>query len=374
MALSDPTSMAEINLNDISYTAGQEPWNKNLDQYTFDSSDTDFNNYIPDWTKWHGIYRSIPEARSTIDTWINWIIGKKLTMDSKTRKIVERIEGNNKDTFRVILKNVKRVSKICGDGFSGIVKDKAKRLINLKVLNPGTIRIEANKMGMINKYSQVSNPPNPNVLDTWEPEEMFHIPNDRIADEIHGIPELEKTFNIMKWKHQSMGDLATMFHRYIFPILDVYAKTDDPTELAHIEDIYNKSVKNMNNRIIPEGVVDKVERVSIPQFSTLDPLPWQKFLRSYWTETSNVPDIIRGKSDEVSLAAGKLNVFAYKEKIIMEQLEFSEQIKQQLGLDIKFEAPPDLDVEISNDDKAFNKNVNNVKENKGKQTTDRNSD
>ena len=357
MALSDPTSMIEVELNDISYTAGQEPWNKNLDQYTFDSQDTEVNNYIPDWTKWHGIYRSIPEARSTIDTWCNWVIGKVLKMDGKTKKIVDRIEGNGKITFRKILKNVLRVSCICGDGFADINKDKAGRLINLKPLNPGSIKIKADKGGMISKYEQIaSTQVDAQVLENWGPGEMFHILNDPIADEIHGIPELEKTYNIMKWKHQSMSDMAVVFHRYVFPTLDIYAKTDDPTELAHIEDIYKKSVKNMNNRVIPVNTVEKVERVAIPQFATLDPLPWQKFLRSYHTESSNVPEIVRGKSDEVSLAAGKLNVFAYKEKVIMRQLEYSEEIKQQLGLTISFEAPPNLDVEMDNDAKAAKDN------------------
>ena len=346
MALSDPTQMITTALNDISYTAGQEPWNKNLDQYTFDDRDTETNTYIPNWTKWHGIYRTIPEARSTIDVWCNWIIGKKLAMDDKTKKITDRIKGNGKDTFRIILKNQKRTSKICGDSFAEIIRDKANRLINLKPLNSGTIRITESGFGIITKYEQVSsNNIDLKVLQTWTPDEIFHISNDRIGDEIHGIPELEKTFNIMKWKHQSMGDLATMFHRYIYPILEIYAATDDPTELTAIQTVYDKSVKNMESRIIPKGAVEKVERVAIPQFATLDPLPWQKFLRSYWTETSNVPDLIRGKSDEVSLAAGKLNYLGFKEKIIMEQLEYAEQIKAQLGLTIPFEEPKEIDID-----------------------------
>ncbi len=347
MALSDPTEMITTALNDISYTAGQEPWNKNLAQYTFDNIETETNSYIPDWTKWHGIYRTIAEARSTIDTWSFWVVGEKLIMDDKTKKITDRIRGNGKDTFRIILKNQKRVAKICGDSFAEQIRDKASRLINLKPLNPGRIRINENGMGIITSFEQVSSTdPKVKVLRTWQPEEIFHIANDRIADEIHGIPELEKTWKIMKWKHQSMGDLATMFHRYIYPILEIYAKTDDPTELAAIEAVFTKSVKNMESRIIPAGSVEKVDRVAIPQFSTLDPLPWQKFLRSYWTESSNVPDIIRGKSDEVSLAAGKLNVFSWRHKIIMEQLEYSEEIESQLKLKIDFEPPPKLDIEV----------------------------
>ena len=350
MALSDPREAITTAMNDISYTAGQEPYNKNLAQYTFDNIETDTNSYIPDWTKWHGIYRTIAEARSTIDIWSFWVVGDKLIMDDKTRKITDRIKGNGKDTIRIILRNQKRVAKICGDSFAEQIRDKANRLINLKPLNPGRIRTQANGFGIITKYEQVSTTDEKaKVLRTWEPEEIFHISNDRIADEIHGIPELEKTYKIMKWKHQSMGDIATVFHRYVQPVLEIYAKTDDPVELATLQALYDKSSKFMENRIIPAGVVDKVERISIPQYSTLDPLPWQKFLRSYYTESSNVPDLVRGKSDEVSLAAGKLNYVGYRFKIIMEQSEYSEEIKSQLGLDISFPPPPEIDLEVGID-------------------------
>lgn len=353
MALSDPSEITTTDMQDISYTAGQEPYNKNLDLYTFDNIETEINQYIPDFTKWHGIYRTIAEARSTIDTWCAGIIGAELIMDEKTKKITDKIRGNGKETIRIILKNMKRTSKVCGDAFAEQVRDKAGRLINLKKLNPGRIKIVANGFGIISKYEQVSSAAkDAKVLKTWPPEEMFHVPNDPIADEIHGIPELEKTYKIMKWKHQSMGDLATMFHRYIQPILEIYANTDDPTELAAIAAVYTNSRKEFENRIIPKGAIEKVDRISIPQFSTLDPLPWQKFLRSYWTESSNVPDIARGKSDEVSLAAGKLNMVSYRNKIIVEQLEYSEMIKAQLRLDIKFTPPPEIDIETGFGDKS----------------------
>ena len=59
-------------------------------------------------------------------------------------------------------------------------------------------------------------------------------------------------------------------------------------------------------------------------------------------------DLIRGKSDEVSLAAGKLNYIGYKEKIIMEQIEYSEEIVLQLRLTIGFPEPKEIDIEMQN--------------------------
>lgn len=370
MALADPTQAITTSMNDISYIAGEEAWNKNLDSFIIPGQETDSSSYLCDWKKWHGIYRKIPEARSTIDLWCKWVIGKEIKFkNSKQEEICNRIKGNGIQTFRTILINHKRVSKVAGDSFLEKIRDKAGRLINLKHLNSGTIKTTANKFGIIEKYEQVSTTnksPVPIILNTWEGETLdniWHLANDPIADEIHGIPEIEKLYDIIKWKYQLTNITSVVFRRYIAPILDIYAKTDDPTEIAHIQTIFDNSFKNFENRIFPAGVIDKVERVSVPQYSTLDPLPMLMFYRSYFTESSNVPDLIRGKSDEVSLAAGKLNYLGFKEKIIMEQIEYAEQIKQQLGIDLKFSEPKEIDLEImqTNRDKEDKQNAKETK-------------
>lgn len=361
MAIVDPdqTITTDMQTATTSYSAGQEPWNKNADGFIIGPKTTETNSYQSDWDKWHGIYREVPEMRSTIDVWCKWLIGKKLTMSPETARITSRIKGNGKDTIRKILLNLKRVSKIGGDAYGEIIRDKAKRIVNIKVLDPATIQIRANKWAIITSYVQLEQKPadktmsaintttENRIINSWKPEEIFHVLNDRIADEIHGIPEIEKLLKIIKWRQQSMSDMSVVFHRYVKPLLEIHANTDDPTELANLKVQYDNAVKNMENLIVPKGSIEKTERISIPQFSTLDPLPWLLFLRSYFTESSGVPEIIRGKSDEVSLAAGKLNYLAFKEKIEIEQTEFSEDIEAQLGLKIKFEAPKEIDIEIA---------------------------
>ena len=355
MALTDASQSRTTgyDTSTTSYTAGEEPWNKNIEGYTINQEGTEAVTYQCDWEKWHGMYRNIAELRSTIDTECRWIIGKKFTMDDKTEKITGRIKGKGKDTIRKILFNMLRTSKICGDAFAWIARDKAKRIINLKILDPGTIEIQADKFGIIRKYVQVAekghgamHQANKIVLDEWDPGEIFHLSNNSIADEIHGIPDSEKMQDIVKMRHQAMDDNTLIFHRYGKPTYFFEATTDDETELAAIKDKLDKVKKNFEDALFPKGTLEKIERVSTPQYASLDPLPWMKFLRSYFTESSGVPDLVRGKSDEVSLAAGKLNLLSYKEKIIMQQLEYSEEIDMQLGLDITFEEPPEIDVEV----------------------------
>src|SRR3990167_7031458 len=335
MALSDPTQIrsSDLNTQTTSYTAGEEPWNKNLDGYTFSTLGTESVTYQCDWDKWHGIYRKIPELRYTIDTECKWIIGKELIMDKNTQSITKRINGKGKETFRKILLNIKRVSKICGDAYAWAPRDKANRLINLKILDSGSIEIQANKFGIIEKYVQLADKGQASIigkpkriLETFDPDEIFHISNESICDEIHGIPEPET-----------------------------------------IKDTIDQAIKNFENGIVPKDTLTKIEKVSSTQAGTLDPMPWLSFLRSYFTESSGVPDLMRGKSDEVSLAAGKLNVVAYKEKIIFEQIEFSEEIEKQLGLKIKFERPIEIDIEIARTEEDMDNKTKAKKEKGGNQ-------
>src|SRR3990167_5105520 len=223
MALSDPTQIrtSDLNTQTTSYTAGEEPWNKNLDGYTFSTLGTESVTYQCDWDKWHGIYRKIPELRSTIDTECKWIINKKLIMDKNTEAITKRISGKGNESFRKILLNIKRVSKICGDAYAWAPRDKAGRLINLKILDPVSIEIQADKFGIVKKYVQLADKGQASqigkekkIIDTFEPHEIFHISNEAIADEIHGIPEPEKMQTIIKMRHIAMYSNSVILQRY----------------------------------------------------------------------------------------------------------------------------------------------------------------
>ena len=347
MALADPKATITTDMEGATSVSNLQG-TKNLDSFQIASRTTDTNDYTPDFNKWHGTYRDVPEARSTIDVWCKWIVNKEIIMSSSTRKLVSRIRGNGKQTIRKILINHKRTSKICGDSFLEIIRDKAKRTINLKMLDPESITTKASEKGIIKLYVQTITKLVNGVKEVktinFQPEDIFHLMNDPIADEIHGISELEKLDKIVKWRQQAMMDMSIVFHRYVKPLLQIKAETDDPVELAALAKQYDNAFKNFENIIIPKGVVDEVERIAIPQFATLDPLPWLIFLRSYFTESSNVPDIIRGKSDEVSLAAGKLNVHSFIEKITIEQLEYSEDCEAQTGLKINFTKPEAIDI------------------------------
>ena len=372
MSLTDPTQSRTTDYDNqmTSYTAGEEPWNKNLDGYETGTLSTDAITYNCDFRKWHWLYRNIPELRAGIDIFSLWVVGKKIKFKNSSQEdVIKRIKGNGKQTFREILLNTIRTSLVAGDCFVEIIRDKAKRITNLKILDPGSVEIRANNFGIIKQYAQISRqsgskiPGDKTTLTTWTPDEIFHLRNDAIADEIHGIPEPEKLLKIIKMRHQALDMSTLVLARYGKPTFFFEANTDDETELAAITAKLALVKKNFEDAVFPKGTLDKIDRVSTPQYSSIDPMPWHNFLRSYSTEASGVPDLIRGKSDEVSLAAGKLNYLGFKEKIEMKQLYLAEQIEVQLGFELEFEPPQDIDIEVmqTNQDKNDKENAKETK-------------
>ena len=116
--------------------------------------------------------------------------------------------------------------------------------------------------GIIKGYEQ-------NIISTGEKisfttEDIFHLAWNRLGDECHGRSTIEKLEPIVLMRNEVMGDLKTVFHRYVKPLLITEADTDDETEIAALKVKLDNSVKNGENLIIPKGTVT-IDRMSIPK-------------------------------------------------------------------------------------------------------------
>ncbi len=348
MGIYDPDAMKVI---DVTFIAGQEPWQKNLDNFRIDAEETENQEYQQDWTKWHGFFRNVPDYRTAMLTFIDWVIGKKLIMDRRTEEIVKKIRGNGKQSFRMILKNHFLTSVIGGDSTTEIIKDKAGRLKNLMIRDPGTIKIIANRKGRIILYKQMSGKQQGKeeaelkTLHTWQPEEIWHTMNNPIADEIHGIPESESMQDLIKSLEQVQKTYAVVLERYMKPTYFFEADTDDDTEMAAIAVKIDKAMKNFTNIVLPKGTLDEIKTAKTAQFSILDPVPWMNFLSRKFNKVARVPEIIQGESRESAVAGAEINFIGFKEYIMQRQTDLSENVKNQLNLNVGFEEPRELEIE-----------------------------
>ena len=343
--------------------------------YSVDSQTTDAGENEVWWntkfSKYLGYYKSIPELKSTIDTKSKWTIGKGVTGDKRTMKILDKIKGFGKDTINTLIQNAVKVYYVGGDSFWEIItKDgepltsNGSNLINLKPLDPNVIGIVANEMGMLEGYEiRTKGDDVPNIKK--DKDKIFHLPKNRFADEIHGTGIITAIENIILMRNEAMDDIKTVFHRYVKPLWIWQLDTDDTTKIAAFKAKADKTVANSENIYIPKGAAE-AERVSVPQFSTLDPLPWIRDLTDYFYQATNTPDVVVGSAKQTVEASAKILFLGFEQSVRDDQQFIMENFKSQLGLDIKLEFPTPIEGDLIKDEK---KDGSNVKANDKADTT-----
>lgn len=306
------------------------------------------------WRKWHGLYRNIPELAGLVDRKAAYVVGAGYEWGStpeSVKKRFENMDGIGHDTWLDLCYNMVRVYTLCGDYFAEKIMDKSKRILNIKPINPGSMKIVADAYGRISHYEQISNV-NGVPNQRFEKSEILHISWNRIADEIHGIPTTEKIMKDIEKLAEAKQDLRVVFHRYVKPLFIISVDTDDDTEIASFKAKLDAAQNKSENMVVPKSVVDKIERISIPQYSSLDPLPWIHSLQRSFLLAEGMPSMVLGQSSEEDTEASAKTVYMGWEHIVKFNQEFLQrQLKQQLNIDIKFKSPPSLEPEMQTDTK-----------------------
>jgi len=318
--------------------------------------------YVPEWEKWLGYYKTIPELQAEIDKKSMWSIGKGYECDEKTRKILERIRGNGKDDFNSIIYNQDRTKTIGGDSYAEIVRSKRAELRNLKPLNPSCVKTKTNSAGMIVKYIlTVQDSKGMKKEIPFDPEEIFHLSQNKLGSDCHGISTIEKIENIILMKNEAMADMKIVFHRYVKPLIIVKAATDDPAEIAALKVKLDKAVQLGENMIVPLDSME-MDRMAIPQYATLDPLPWINRLQEYFIIAEGVPEVILGYGKDTTEASAKILYLAFQQVVEFNQLYLETQIRLQLGINLEFNFPENIAPEMKTDIRK-ERNMNNYNSN-----------
>ncbi len=331
--------------------------------FSVDSQTTDGGQNDPwynrKYNQYLGYYKSIPELKSTIDTKSKWTVGKGIIADKKTMKIIDDWRGFGKDTANTLIQNFVKTYYVGGDSFSEIIRDeslmtkiktwfgivKTGKVMNLKPLDPGTIGILTNKEGMLEGYEQTLTSGETKTIKRFNSEDIFHLPKNRFADEIHGTGIITAIEEIILMRNESMQDMKIVFHRYVQPFNVFRLDTDDPVKIKAFIAKENARNKDKENMFLPMGTVD-VERIAMPQFSTLDPLPWIRDLTDYFYQATNTPDVVVGSAKQTVEASAKILFLGFEQSVRDDQQFIMENFKSQLGLDIKLEFPTPIEESI----------------------------
>ena len=296
------------------------------------------------WPQWHAYYKKIPELKQAIDAKSRWTMGKGYKADPITTLILDRITGWGKDTFNTILENMIKVMNISGDAYAEIITDEDGFLLNLKPLDPGSMKIVADPKGILKRYEQMSK-----VKDApsrkFAVEDIFHLSKDRVADEIHGVSVVEAVEEIILMRNEAMTDWKKVLHRNIEPMIIWHLETDDPQRIKEFKNLREASIGSGQNLYIPKGAVIP-EIVSVSQQQVLNPIQWIDNLNQYFYSAVGVPDIVLGTSKVLTEASAKIAFMAFGQTVEEDQLYVEEQVLAQLNLLINLEQPVKIENEL----------------------------
>lgn len=295
------------------------------------------------WSEDYGYYKSIPEFKVAVDTKATWTMGAGFTSDELTELLLSGIKGNGKDSFNSILKNLIKVKTISEDSYAEVIRSDDGLLVNLKPLDPASMIIVQNSKGRIVRYEQVGKAKEPNQR--FEPDEIFHLSHDRLADEIHGTRIIDSLKELILARNEAMNDWKRVLHRNISPLIIWHLDTDDTAKIVAFKAKTDEATGLGENMYIPKGTVEP-EIVSTAQNATLSPLTWIAQLNDYFFQAVNVPQIIIGNAKEFTDASGKIVYLSYEQSVKAEQLYVEEQVLGQLNLEINLTFPASLQNEL----------------------------
>jgi len=337
---------------DISSAVASDLTNTMTD-YSVDSVSTDaptgqkeFEWMNTHFNEWFGYYKKIPEL-SVIDAKATWTVGKGIKADEITTMLLDTIKGNGFDTFNTILENMIITYNIGGDSYCEIIRDKEDNLINIKPLDPSVMKHISNKQGMLIRFEQVSKVEGKKPK-TFKPEEIFYLPRNRVADEVHGQSMIEKLIEIILMKNEAMADYKKVLHRNVAPLWIFHLDTDDTTKINAFKTKFDNARKDGENMYIPKDVVVP-EMVSTAANAIMNPITWIDSLDAKFYEAAQVPKIIVGGAGGYTEAAVKIAYLAFQQTIEEEQLFIEEQVLAQLNLLIELEFPASLENELLSD-------------------------
>ena len=304
----------------------------------------------PRWAQDWAYFNEHPDLKSALIQKSIWVCGKGYdTFDPQTKITLDNIKGYGKDTFDDILFNMDLTRRIGRDSFAEIIRNDKGILVNLKPLDPQSVRIVFDDKGMIKRYEQISK-----IGDTtkteikFQPQDIFHLTNNRIADSIHGISDIESLDKTLLAELESFDDTRVIMHRQARPFVIFKWKTDDEAKINAMKVRIDNLRKLGEDLHLPddEGVLtwEVVQATPAPIV-----MAWREDIRKKFYRTIMLPELMPSGGGDSTESGGKIGSLHWTQIIEREQRYIEKQIWAQLYLKINLLAPDTISQEIQQD-------------------------
>lgn len=340
--------MAEYNLNQATTTDLKNV----VDDYEVDpmhldsTQETKGETYydFPNSSEYLGYYKTIPELKKAIDALAIWTVGKGFKAAIPDFVILNNIRGWGEDTIQSILENLLIQKKVFGDAFAEIIRNDKGTLINLKPLYPGDMRVVVNAKGIITRYEQRTKTGKGKPV-IFKPEQILHLCNDRIGNEIHGVSVIEACKWVIDARNEALTDDRKIKHRDL-ALGIAYYDTDNNGKITYANQQIENAIKNGEMLGLPK---DTVEIKEFPTKSTGDRLQWIQYLENFFYQAVGIPKVI-ASSQDFTEAASKVGYLTFEPIYTREQTLLEADLWIQLSVRVKFNRPPSLHGVLAEDE------------------------
>ena len=297
------------------------------------------------WSKFWGYFNQHADLKSAILMKAIWDVGKGYSCDISTKTILDHVTGMGKETFKDVLFNMDVCRFIGRDSFAEIIRSKKGTLINLKPLDPSSIRIVVDEAGILLRYEQVSKISGKTIK--FKPNEIFHLSNNRLADQIHGISVIEGLDKTMLADIESFDAAQLLMKKVAKPFIIFRLKTDDQVKINTMANKIDKILATGENLYIPDDEnILSYEVVQIPMQAAI--FTYQQNLTNRFYRALGLPLIIFGASGSTE-SGSKMEYFAHEQVFAQDQRYLESQVLNQLALEIKLISPTSMAPEMAQD-------------------------
>lgn len=293
---------------------------------------------VKDFATHFGAYTNHAKIKKPIDAFATWIIGGGFESDTPEDKVtLEHVTGNGDDDFLDVMWNALVMKKVAGDSFTHVVRDpKDKqfgRIVNMIPLNPLRMRMVFNGKGRIKRYEYYGEPAKEGTPVIYEPYEILHMCNDRVADEMHGRSIIEAAL----WNLEAQEEAKRVLRKLVWRsgvVRVIEVDTSNPTELAQLKAQYKTAEEKGDVLLLPKDkarAVDWKPNIDVPNI-----LAWITYLENEFYILIGVPKVILGGTAENTEASAKVATLNFDPMYKKEINELQSDLWNQIGIKVIF--------------------------------------
>lgn len=288
-----------------------------------------------------GYYQLLPELKKSVDILAMYATGKGWTSpNSRTQIELENIIGWGEDTFESIVWNLLVQKKVFGDAFAEIIREpKTGRLLNIKPLFTGNMKVITNKSGMIIRYEQT----NGKDQIKFQPHKILHLVNERIANQIHGTSVVPSVIWVIDAKNEALDTMRKIMRRQLaMGVLEL--DTEDTTKRETIKSQYQEAVNKGEVLVTLKGVTELKPSPANPTIGNLQ--EWIRYLDDFSYRALGVPLVLAGGSGG-SEGSDKTGFLTFDQVWKKEQRELSADLWNQLAIRVLFNEPASINPQVT---------------------------